>query len=360
MKSIDTPAQALAPGGVASFTAPRGTVSHLTFPALARECGHSIAPLRSLRLEMNPYLKEYKWSNIGAMLKNNKAAPKEEQQDFHGKLVVITGATSGIGYETARLYASHGAKLLVINRNKEKSELLKQEIERDFNVPCTCFIADFSQLGQVHAAADMLADVDCDIAVLIHNAGVYNTKLRFTADDIEEVFQVNYLASFIINYRLKEKLRQQGHGRIIYVNSEGHRFAIAGLRIDDLRWERHHYTGLKGYGSAKTAQLLSMFQFSRYFQDSGVTINAMHPGDVRTNMGENNGRIYRFFKHLLINPSARSPVLSAQALYYLGVSDDIEGITGKFFNFTTEEIPAPHALDTMMAQKLWQLSLEMQ
>lgn len=79
---------------------------------------------------MNPYLKEYKWSNIGAMLKNNKADPKEERKDFHGKLVVITGATSGIGYETARLYASHGAELLLINRNKEKSEHLKQEIER--------------------------------------------------------------------------------------------------------------------------------------------------------------------------------------------------------------------------------------
>jgi retinol dehydrogenase 13 len=308
---------------------------------------------------MNPYLKEYKWSNIGAMLKNNKAIPKEEHRNFHGHLVVITGATSGIGYETARLYASHGAELLVINRNQEKSEQLKQEIQRDFNVPCNYFIADFAHLDQVHAAADMLADIGRDIAVLIHNAGVYNTKKRFTADDIEEVFQVNYLASFIINQRLKEKLKQQKHARIIYVNSEGHRFAIAGLKLDDLRWERQHYTGLKGYGSAKTAQLLSMFQFSRFFQHSGVTINAMHPGDVKTNMGENNGRIYKFFKHLLINPTARTPLLSAQALYYLGVSEEVEGVSGKFFNFTTEEIPAPHALDPIVAEKLWHKSLEM-
>ena len=310
-------------------------------------------------LKMNPYLKEYKWSNIIAMIKNNRATPKEELRDFHGRLVVITGATSGIGHETARLYASHGAELLVINRNKEKSELLKQEIQRDYHVPCSYHIADFSHIDQIHAAADMLADIDRDIAVLIHNAGVYNTKRRFTDDDIEEVFQVNYLASFIINQRVKEKLKQQAQARIIYVNSEGHRFAIAGLKLDDLRWERQHYTGLKGYGSAKTAQLLSMFQFSRYFQQSGVTINAMHPGDVKTNMGENNGKIYKFFKHLLINPSARSPQLSAQALYYLGVSDELEGVSGKFFNFTTEEIPAPHALDPIVAERLWQKSLEM-
>lgn len=308
---------------------------------------------------MNPYLKEYKWSNIGAMLKNNRAIPKEEHKDFHGHLVVITGATSGIGYETARLYASHGSELLVINRNKKKSELLKQEIERDFNIPCNYFIADFSHLEQIHSAANMLANIDRDIAVLIHNAGVYNTKKQFTVDDIEEVFQVNYLASFIINHRLKEKLKQQKHARIIYVNSEGHRFAISGLKTDDLRWERQHYTGLKGYGSAKTAQLLSMFQFSSHFQDSGVTINAMHPGDVKTNMGENNGRIYKFFKHLLINPTARPPLLSAKALYYLGVSDEVEGVSGKFFNFTIEEIPAPHALDPIVAEKLWHKSLQM-
>ncbi len=308
---------------------------------------------------MNPYLKEYEWSNILAMLKNNKAIPKEESKDIHGQLVVITGATSGIGRETAMLYASHGAELLLINRNEEKSDRLKQEIQREHHVPCTCYIADFSHLDQIHAAADMLGAIDKDIAVLIHNAGIYNTTRRFTDDDIEEVFQVNYLASFIINQRVKDKLRQQGRARIINVNSEGHRFAIAGLRLDDLRWERHLYTGLKSYGSAKTAQLLSMIQFSRYFHSSGVTINAMHPGDVKTNMGENNGKLYKFFKHHMINPSARSPQLSAQALYYLGVSDEVEGISGKFFNFTTEEIPAPHALDALVAEKLWQKSLQM-
>lgn len=308
---------------------------------------------------MNPYLKEYQWSNIAAMLRNNKAIPKNEEKDFSGNLVVITGATSGIGYETARLFASHGASLLVINRNKEKkSEQLKHEIEHEFKVSCTYHIADFSHLEEIYGAATMLAGLETDISVLIHNAGVYNTKKRFTADGLEEVFQVNYLASFIITYRLMDKLKKQKHARILYVNSEGHRFALSGLHLDDLDWKKHHYTGLKGYGSAKTAQLLSLFPFTDHFKDSGVTINAMHPGDVRTNMGENNGKLYKWFKHHLINPSARTPQLSAQALYYLGVSDEVEGITGTFFNFTTEEIPAPHALDQEMAAKLWKKSLK--
>lgn len=306
---------------------------------------------------MNPYLKGYKWSNIAAMIKNNKSIPKTETTDVCGKLVVITGATSGIGYETAKLFASHKAQLLLINRNKEKSEQLKREIEQTYQVTCDYFIADFAHMDQIHKSAHMLANLKQDIDILIHNAGVYNTKKRFTDDDIEEVFQVNYLSSFIINYRLKEKLKAQNQARIILVNSEGHRFALKGLQLNDLRWKKQRYSGLKSYGSAKTAQLLSMIEFNTYFKTSNVTINAMHPGDVKTNMGENNGRIYKFFKHLLINPTARDPHLSAQAIYYLAVSEDVAKTSGEFFNFTTKEIPAPHALDRAVAQNLWESSI---
>ena len=286
---------------------------------------------------MNKYLKEYKWENIKAMMRNNKADPKECNEHFSGRLVVITGATSGIGYWTAREYAKHGADLLVINRNEEKSISLCEEIQSEFNVRCTYKIADFSRLADVHKVKDELLESDLEIDVFIHNAGVYNTKKRFTDDDLEEVFQVDHLGAFILTYGLKEKLKEQGKVRIILVNSEGHRFAILGVHLDDLRWDDHRYTGLKSYGSAKTAQLLTMLIFNEIFEDTGVTINAMHPGDVKTNMGENNGKLYRFFKHKFINRKARSPEVSAKALYYLGVSKDLEGVSGKFFNLTIEE-----------------------
>ncbi len=308
---------------------------------------------------MNKYLKEYEWSNIGAMLRNNKVDPKECSDDFRGKLVVLSGATSGIGYHTARLFAEHGANLLLINRNEEKSRALCAEIAQEYGVSCEYRIADYSRLSDVYAVGEELARSDYTIDVLIHNAGVYLTKLQFTDDGIEEVFQVNYLASFILNYLLMDKLQAQDACRIIYVNSEGHRFAIGGLRLDDLDWKRKRYSGLRGYGSAKTAQLLSLIEFSKRFSGSGVTINAMHPGNVITNMGENNGSLYRAFKHRLINPSCKSPVLSAKALYFLAVSDKVAGVSGRFFNFTTEEIPAPHALDAERAEELWKVSLKM-
>ena len=129
--------------------------------------------------------------------------------------------------------------------------------------------------------------------------------------------------------------------------------------LDDLDWHRRHYTGLRSYGSAKTAQLLSMLPFGAYFASSGVTLNAMHPADVKTSMGENNGRIYRFFKHHLINSTARDPVVSARALYFLAVAPELSGVSGTFFNLTTEEPPAPHALDEGVAAELWKESLRL-
>ena len=84
----------------------------------------------------------------------------------------------------------------------------------------------------------------------------------------------------------------------------------------------------------------------------------MHPGNVKSNMGENNGSIYKFFKHHIVSPSSRSPEVSAKALYYLGASKDMANKNGDFYNLTTKEIPAPHALDEEMAWKLWKKSLD--
>lgn len=305
---------------------------------------------------MNKYYKEYEWSNIFAMLHNLRLDPKIHKGAFNNRLVVITGATSGIGYSAAKKYASHGADILCINRSRQKSEEMCEDIKNSFNVNCTYMLADFSRLSEVHAVANQLLGLERNIDVLIHNAGVFNTKRKITPDGLEMVFQTNYLSTFIINFYLRDKFIQQNSGRILFVNSEAHRFAVWGLHLDDLYWEKYKYSGLKSYGAAKLAQLLSMIKLNEYFQGTGVTINAMHPGNVKTNSGQNNGRIYKFFKRMLIDRTARNAEISAEALYYLGVSSELDLISGKFFNLTTEEEPAPPALDEQVAEKLWVLS----
>ena len=305
------------------------------------------------------YFKEYQWSNISAMIRNNRLDPKICTEDFRQKLVVITGATSGIGYYTARKFASGGANLLCINRNKEKSEALRDEIETEFGVRCDYKIADLSNLNDIRKVATEISGLNIPIDVLIHNAGIYLTKRDLTPDGLERVFVVQYLSSFILNFILMDKLKGQEKARIILVNSEGHRFAAWGLRLDDLNWEKRRYSGLKSYGSAKTAQLLSMIVFDEHLRNTGVSINAMHPGAVKTETGQENGPAYKWFKRNFIDKSLRSPQISAEALYYLGVSDEVKEISGRFFNLTTPEEPAPPALDKETAYELWGKSLEM-
>jgi len=305
------------------------------------------------------YIREYKWSNILAMIRNNGKAPRLCPDDCAGKLVVITGATSGIGRVTARRFASRGANLLCVNRNAAKSEDLRREIEGEFGVRCDHRIADLSVLPDIFRVAGELARLETPIDLLIHNAGVYLTHREITAEGLDKVLVVHHLAPFIINHVLQDKLRAQARARIILVGSEGHRFAAWGLRLDDLNWSRRRYTGLKSYGAAKLAQMLAMLVFAERFQGTGVTINTMHPGAVKSDTGQENGAFYRWFKRNFFDKTLKSAEVSAEALYTLGVARDLEGVSGKFFNLTTAEVPAPPALDREAARQLWAESLRL-
>src|SRR5574340_36035 len=164
---------------------------------------------------LNPYLQQYKWSNVFAMIHNLRTEPRICTDTFDHRLAVITGATSGIGYATAEKYASRGADLLLINRNEQKSRELCAELRNKYNIDCSYIVADFSRLSDIHSAAVELSKLDRRIDVLIHNAGVYSTTRILTADHLESVFQTNYLSTFILNYSLIGKFLAQGSGRII-------------------------------------------------------------------------------------------------------------------------------------------------
>lgn len=305
------------------------------------------------------YISQYKWSNVFAMIRNNYKDSKICTDEFKNKLVVITGTTSGIGLVTAHKYASMGANLLCVNRNIEKSKKLKHDIETAYKVECNFIIADLSSLEESLMVANELKALTKPIDVLIHNAGVFLTKRELTPEGFEKVLAIHYLSSFVINFSLMDKLKSQQKARIIMVGSEGHRFAAWGLNINDLNWEKHRYSGLGSYGSAKLAQLLSMLVFDDYFKNTGVTINTMHPGAVKSESGKTNGWLYKWYKKNVINITLKSADCSAEALYYLGVSPEMEGKSGSFYNLTTLEEPAPPALDKEVALELWQKTFEM-
>jgi len=305
------------------------------------------------------YFKQYKVSQIVAMIKNGNKNQLTWDDRFDNKLVVITGTTSGIGSFTAIKYASMGADLMCINRNKEKSIKLKTDIESKYNVKCDYLIADLSKLEDIHNVADKLVALNKPIDVLIHNAGLTLSKQQLTDEGFDVVFVVQYMASFIINYKLINKLKEQESARIIMNNSEGHRFVPWGLRLDDLHWKKRRYSGLKAYGSAKLAQLLSMHIFKEKLMGSNVTINSMHPGAVESDTGKDNSRFYKWYKKNILGKFLRPTDIASDSLYYLGVSKDVEGVSGNFFSLTTEELPSPPAWDVEEATKLWDHSIKL-
>jgi NAD(P)-dependent dehydrogenase (short-subunit alcohol dehydrogenase family) len=288
------------------------------------------------------------------MLKNMKAEPERCGDRFDGKLVAITGATSGIGLYTARKYASMGARLVMINRNKEKSELVCRAIAADFGVKAEYCTADLSLLADMQRAGRYLAGLGQPIGALIHNAGFHLETRHETADGLEANFALHYLAPFVITKMLMPIFSRDRAGRIIFVGSEGYRFATWGLDLDDLQWERNRYSGLKAYAAGKLAQLLSMHIFARELAPSGVTINAMHPGMVRTETGKDNGKLYKWYKRTFIDSRSATPDISAEALYYLGASAALARTSDTFFHLTTEEELAPPALDMEAAEVLWE------
>lgn len=304
------------------------------------------------------YLVQYRFRDMDELMRNSRREPLEFTGSLEGKVVVLTGATSGIGRATALLFAERGAELILLNRSADKSALLEAELRDRFGARVTTVLCDFASLEQVRGAAAALRDLGKTFDAFIPNAGVYYTERTFTADGIETVFQVNHLGVFVLVYLLQDLFRAQNRARILFVNSEGHRFALAGVHLDDLDWERHRYTGLKSYGAAKTAQLLSLFGFTDLFQGSQVTINAMHPGNVRSNIGDQNGPRYQKFKERFVLKSALGPEVSARALLHLAAAPEWAGVTGRFFHLTTEEKPAPHARDRQAADLVWKKSLE--
>ncbi len=302
-------------------------------------------------------MKKRKMPDELMFLTNSKATQKSSEAMMAGKTVVITGATSGVGLEAVKRLAKGQASIVMVARNASKAEEVKRLVQLSHPVPIDIVIADFSRSDQVRSAAKQILSKYPKIDVLINCAGLHSTKATYTPEGFETVFFVNHLASFLFTQLLLERMIQSAPCRILHINSEGHRFN--GLDITDIHWKKRHYTGLRGYGASKTAQLLTMWELTDQLDNTGVTINAMHPGDVKTAIGSNNGWLYRTFSKLVIQPMLKDPKISGEAIYYLVADPQMEHVSGKFFHLTVEEKPAKHACDRVLGKEIYDLSMQL-
>lgn len=292
-----------------------------------------------------------------AFLKNGKAQQHKSNAPMTGKLCVVSGATSGVGLEATKQLAKGGARLVLVCRNREKGDALKTQLEQAYGTTADVVTADFSRLDDVRAAAETIRQRYERIDVLINSAGLHSTTRKITGDGMELVFQVNHIAPFLFTVLLSDLLHRSEQGRVIQVNSEGHRFG--GLRMDDLNWQKRPYIGLRAYGASKTAQLMTVMTLAEHWKHTNTTINAVHPGGVKTNIGSNNGWLYRTWLHTVVWHTLKDPVISGEALYYLSAAPELSKTAGRYFNLTIDEKPMPHALDERIRNEIWIRSHEL-
>lgn len=285
---------------------------------------------------------------------NSLLPQRSSETRMDGKICVISGTTSGIGYQAAKRLAQAGAQIVMICRNREKAEQIKSELTASYQTQVDIFIADFQKLAEVQRVALEIREQFPQIHVLINNAGVFNKRRRLTPDGHEITFGVVHLASFLLTRLLLEPLQNGAPARVLYISSEAHRFG--GFNINDLDWSKRPYIGLFAYGSAKIAQLHTALALAEQYQDSGVTFNVMHPGAVRTNIGMNNGFFYRFYSRYILHWFLKDPACAGEAIHFLAAEPSLESVSGKFYNQTIEEQPAWYAVRPEMRALVWERS----
>ena len=296
-----------------------------------------------------------KWPEELNFMKNKNAIQKETTQSLQGKWAVVSGATSGVGLSTCYELAKAHCNLIMVCRNVKKARPLQQDIQSTYQVEVAIVKADFEKRTDVQKAAETIIQHYPNIQLLINSVGIHSTKKIYTAEGYELCLMVNHLSVFYFTKLLLPLLKQNAPSRILQVNSEGHRFSK--FHLKDPHFKRRIYTGLKGYGQSKTAQLLTVLELAEELKDTSVTINAVHPGGVKTAIGSNNGWLYRFFFKHVTSKFLKDPIISGKAIYYLAAAPELDKVSGRFFNLTIDEIPAKHARDRSISKQVYDFSL---
>lgn len=273
------------------------------------------------------------------------------------KVCVVTGGNSGIGLHTVIGLAKAGARVALVSRNRERGEAALQEaLAAAPGARVDLVLGDLGSLASTRAlAAELLARYPA-IHVLVNNAGLWMTERTLTADGLETTFAVNHLAPFLLTNLLLERLIASGPARIVNVSSEGHRQGR--LDFDDLQAARR-FGKVKAYCDSKLANVLFTRELARRLEGTNVTANALHPGVVATNLGNNSSGVIRWVFDKVGPLFFKTPAQGARTSLHVATSPALDGVSGRYFKDSRESKPARAARDDAAARRLWQVSEEL-
>jgi NAD(P)-dependent dehydrogenase (short-subunit alcohol dehydrogenase family) len=279
---------------------------------------------------------------------------RTEEAPIHGKVVVISGATSGIGRIAAARMAALGARIVLVARDHGRADATLGLIrEIGPSVAHRAHMADLSILAEMNRVGEEIAAAEPRIDVLVNNAGDVFPTRQVTPDGLECTFATNHMAYFVLTHELRERLVASAPARVVNTASAAHIGRT--LDFDDLQLTRK-YRIMTAYGRSKLANILFTRELSRRLAGTGVTANCLHPGFVATGLGQRRGSIFGSVVRFAMLFAGR-PEGGAETIVYLASSPDVAAVTGEYFVPVGKQAePSPAARDDLAARRLWEES----
>jgi len=274
------------------------------------------------------------------------------------RIVLITGASSGIGLATAEALAAMGAEIIIAARSEQKlKEAAAQITAKTGNKNIKYYVADFSSQKSIRAlAANVKKDYE-KIDVLINNAGGVFPEFKLNEDGLEMTIGTNHFAYFLLTNLLLDLIKKSDYARIVSVASGSH--YQGKIDYESFKKDKGYFI-LKAYAQSKLANVLFTAELAERLKGTHVTTNCLHPGFVKTEIGTKDTQWYsKLFWSLSSKIAGISAEAGAKTSVYLASSDEVRGVTGKYFDKCKEKDPAPLAKDKALQKELWKKSEEL-
>ena len=271
--------------------------------------------------------------------------------DLSGKVAIVTGGNTGIGKETARGLAQRGATVIIASRDASKAEAARADIAATTENPrVTAMTLDLASKDNIRAFVAKFEKEHDRLDILVDNAGLWPTKRSTTKDGFETTFGVNHLGTFLLTRELLPILERSAPSRIVVLSSALH--YRGKLVWDDLMFERRKFSGQAAYNQSKLANVLFTKALARKLDPKKVTVNAVHPGVVATELSRDFPKLLVKVFHLFL----LTPAQGAECSLHVATSPELEGVTGLYFEKSKAKDASKAALDTAAQDRLYELS----